>query len=236
METVRVAIIGAGVSGAAIARRLSEYDLSVALIEKESDVSFGTSKANSGIIHGGFHHNTKYLKARLEVQGAGMYPQLHRELGFPYRRCGIVVAAFTPEEMTAVEHLYRQGVDNDSAGIELCGADRIHGLEPKLHADVIGGLYAPAGGIIEPYRFVFALVENAERNGVRVLREFEVREAAVDRDAFMLTSGDGRSIRADFVVNAAGLYADRVSAIFGADDYAEVIAGMRAAAEPSSGT
>ena len=220
METVRVAIIGAGVSGAAIARRLSEYDLSVALIEKESDVSFGTSKANSGIIHGGFHHNTKYLKARLEVQGAGMYPQLHRELGFPYRRCGIVVAAFTPEEMTAVEHLYRQGVDNDSAGIELCGADRIHGLEPKLHADVIGGLYAPAGGIIEPYRFVFALVENAERNGVRVLREFEVREAAVDRDAFMLTSGDGRSIRADFVVNAAGLYADRVSAIFGAESFA----------------
>ncbi|MFW5689390.1 MAG: FAD-dependent oxidoreductase, partial [Spirochaetota bacterium] len=119
MDHYEVAIIGAGVSGAAVARRLSAYDLSVALVEREVDVSFGTSKANSGIIHGGFHHNRSYLKAQLEIQGAGMYPQLHRELGFPYRRCGIVVAAFTPEELVTAEHLYRQGVENDSAGLEL---------------------------------------------------------------------------------------------------------------------
>ena len=173
MDHYHVAIIGAGVSGAAIARRLAAYDITVTLLEKEADVSFGTSKANSGIIHGGFHHNRNYLKARLEIQGAGMYSQLHRELGFPYKRCGVVVAAFTPEELVTAEHLYRQGVENDSAGIELCGADRIRELEPKLHPDVIGGLYAPAGGIIEPYRFVFALVENAEQNGLTVLRDFE---------------------------------------------------------------
>ncbi len=220
MDHYNVAVIGAGVSGASIARRLCAYDISVALLDKEADVSFGTSKANSGIIHGGFHHKLSYLKARLEIQGAGMYPQLHRELGFPYRRCGIVVAAFNPEELVMTEHLYRQGVENDSAGIELCSADRIRELEPKLHPDVIGGLYAPAGGIIEPYRFVFALVENAEENGLAVIRNFEVTEAKAGTDRFVMRAADGRTISADFVVNAAGLYADDVSRIFGAEAFA----------------
>lgn len=220
METrVDIAIVGAGVSGAAIARRLSQYDLEVALLEREADVSFGTSKANSGIIHGGFHHNRTYLKARLEIEGAGMYPQLHRELGFPYKRCGIVVAAFSEEELHTAEHLYRQGVENDSAGIELCGTSRIHELEPKLHPDVIGGVYAPAGGIIEPYRFVFSLVENAEQNGVICLRGFELVESSPVGDSHLLRAADGRTLRATFVVNAAGLYADSVSALFGAEQY-----------------
>ena len=215
-----VAIVGAGVSGAAIARRLSQYDVSVALLEREADVSFGTSKANSGIIHGGFHHNRSHIKARLEIEGAGMYPQLHRELGFPYKRCGIVVAAFTPEQMVTAEHLYRQGMENDSAGIELCGSMRMHELEPKLHPDVIGGVYAPAGGIIEPYRFVFSLVESAEQNGLVCLRNFNVVEAESSNDRYRITASDGRVVNASFVVNAAGMFADSISSIFGAESYA----------------
>jgi glycerol-3-phosphate dehydrogenase len=214
-----VAIIGAGVSGAAVARRLSTYDLSVVLLEREADVSFGTSKANSGIIHGGFHHSKQFLKARLEMQGAGMFPQLHRELGFPYKRCGIVVAAFTPEELTAAEHLYRQGVENDSAGIELCGADRLRDLEPKLHPDVIGGLYAPAGAIIESSQFVFSLVKNAEINGVEVRREFDVASGSRSMRSYRISARNGDKVYAHYVVNAAGLYADQVSRLFGGERY-----------------
>ena len=149
-----VAIIGAGVVGASIARRLSAYELSIVLIEKESDVSFGVSKANSGIIHGGFHHSSAMLKARLEVAGNRMYDRLQQELHFPFKRCGILVAAFSVEEMNTVEQLYVQGVENQAIGIELCGRDRILTLEPKLNPDVVGGLYAPAGGVVEPYRLV----------------------------------------------------------------------------------
>ncbi|MDR1804006.1 MAG: FAD-dependent oxidoreductase, partial [Treponema sp.] len=98
-----VAIIGCGVSGANIARRLSVYSIKTAILEKAADVSFGTSKANSGIIHGGFHHDKKYLKARLEIQGALMFDQLKRELKFPFYRCGIIVAALHEEEMKVVE-------------------------------------------------------------------------------------------------------------------------------------
>lgn len=214
-----VAIIGAGVCGANIARRLSAYELDVILLDKEVDVSFGTSKANSGIVHGGFHHSPKYLKARLEVQGALMFDRLHRELGFPFRRCGIVVVALHEDEMRSVDQLYRQGCENGVIGIELCSRERMLDLEPKLNPDTVGGLYAPGGGIVEPYRFVFALVESAERNGVQVQTGFKVSRAERAGDLWALSAEDGRSVSARHVVNAAGLYADEVSRAFGAEAY-----------------
>lgn len=214
-----VAIIGAGVTGAAIARKLSSYKLDVVLLEKEIDVSFGVSKANSGIIHAGFHHPLNSLKAKLEVKGNLMYDSLEKELNFPFKRTGILVVAFNYEEMKTVEHLYRQGVENNVIGIELCNQERIHELEPKLNADVIGGLYAPTGGIIEPYRFVFALVESAIKNKVVFKKEFKVVKQTFRDDYYDIFSEKGENIKARYVINAAGLYADEVSKIFNAEDF-----------------
>ncbi|GAB1431384.1 NAD(P)/FAD-dependent oxidoreductase [Spirochaetota bacterium] len=214
-----VLIIGAGVSGANIARRLSAYDLDIILADKEVDVSFGTSKANSGIIHGGFHHNKKYLKSRLEIQGMMMFDRLRQELDFPFKRCGIVVAALHEDEMRAIDQLYMQGVDNGVIGLEMCSRERLLELEPKLHPDVLGGLWVPGGGIVEPYRFVFTLVESAKKNGVQILTDFKVEHAARVGDEWTVRAEDGRSIKARYAVNAAGLFADEVSSIFGAEDY-----------------
>jgi len=214
-----VAIIGCGVSGVNIARRLSSYKIKTAVLEKAADVSFGTSKANSGIIHAGFHHNKKYLKARLEIQGNLMFDQLRRELDFPFRRCGIIVAALHEDEMKMVEHLYIQGVENKVIGIELCSRERILELEPKLSYDVAGGLYAPGGGIIEPYRFVFALAESALKNGVDFYTDYDVVSGRHEDGRWTISSEDGRTVKARYVVNAAGLYADDVSRIFGAEEF-----------------
>jgi len=219
-EYYDVAIIGAGVCGANIARKLSQYELKVALLEKEIDVSLGTSKANSGIVHGGFHDNRKYLKARLELQGALMFERLHNELDFPFERCGIVVVALHEDEMRSIEQLYRQGVDNGVIGIEMCSRERMLELEPTLSPETVGGLYAPSGGIVEPYRFVFSLVESARKNGVELFTEFKVAKARREGDAWRIEAGDGRSIMARYAVNSAGLYADAVSAAFGAEDFA----------------
>jgi len=214
-----VAIIGCGVSGANIARRLSAYNIKTAILEKAADVSFGTSKANSGIIHGGFHHNKKYLKARLEMQGSLMFDQLKRELNFPFRRCGIIVAAMHDEEMKVIEHLYLQGLENEVIGIELCSRTRILELEPKLSADTVGGLYAPGGGIIEPYRFVFALVESARKNGVELFTNFKVSEANRSGDFWSIHAQDGRVVKARYAINSAGLFADEVSKAFSAEEF-----------------
>ncbi len=214
-----VAVIGGGVCGAAICRELSAYDLRIILLERAADVCFGVSKANSGIIHAGFHHPLDTLKARLELKGNLMFERLQHELGFPFKRIGIIVAAFSYDEMKSVERLYEQGIANGVPRIELCGHERIRSLEPKINSDVKGGLYAPTGGVVEPYRFVFALVESATRNKVELRTGFDVTCSRRHGSLFHITSAANETIRARYVVNAAGLHADSVSKIFGAEDF-----------------
>ncbi|MDR0932216.1 MAG: NAD(P)/FAD-dependent oxidoreductase [Victivallales bacterium] len=216
-----VVIVGAGVSGASTAWQLSRYDLKIALIERWADVGFGVSKANSGIIHGGFHHSAKKtLKAKLEILGNLMFDQLQYELDFPFQRNGILVVAFTEEQMSTVRKLYKQGLDNGVRNLEMCGRDRLLQLEPKLNPEVVGGFHAPGGGTIEPYRYVFSLVESAQKNGCELFCNFEVISGEYRNNLWTLTADDGRKIKARFVVNAAGLFADRVSAVCGAEKFA----------------
>jgi glycerol-3-phosphate dehydrogenase len=214
-----VAIVGAGVVGASIARKLSSYSCRTVVLEKEWDVSFGVSKTNSGIVHGGFHYPTSLLKGRLEVMGTIMFDRLQQELHFPFERCGILVAAFTVEEMKAIERLYMQGVANRIIGLELCNRERIHALEPKLNPDVVGGLHAPSGGVIEPYRFVFSLIESAKKNGAQLQTRFKAVKVEETGDHLTVHAEDGRRIQARYLVNAAGLYADEVSAACGAERF-----------------
>ena len=214
-----VAIIGAGVSGASTAWRLSRYHVKTVLVERWADVGFGVSKANSGIIHGGFHHPVTSLKAKLEILGNLEFEKLQYELGFPFERNGIVVVAFSEEEMAVVRKLYAQGVANGVRNLEMCGRDRLLELEPKLNPEVVGGFFCPNGGTIEPYRYVFSLVEGARRNGVELYTGFEVSAAENDGDCWRITAADGRTIRARYAVNAAGLFADRVSALFGGETF-----------------
>jgi glycerol-3-phosphate dehydrogenase len=214
-----VAIVGAGVVGASIARKLSAYACDAVVLEKEWDVSFGVSKTNSGIIHGGFHYSTSTLKGRLEVMGNIMFDRLQQELHFPFQRCGILVVAFTVEEMKTIEKLYMQGVANKVIGLELCNRHRIHSLEPKLNPDVVGGLHAPSGGVIEPYRFVFSLIESAKKNGVELRTRFKVVKVEKKKDHFLIQAENGESLRAHYLVNAAGVYADEVSAVCSAERF-----------------
>ncbi len=220
-----VAIVGAGVSGCAIARVLSAYKLDVILIDKEADVCFGTSKANSGIVHGGFHHNKKYLKTRLEIEGNLMFDRLHRELDFPFERRGILVAAMHEDELKHVEYLYQQGVDNGAIGIEMCSRSRMLELDPQLHSDCVGGLHAPGGGIIEPYRYGFSLAESAMKNGVEIVVNFPVARAehstakGPNGQTTTLFAKNGTKVSAKWIINAAGLFADDLSRILGAEDF-----------------
>ena len=219
-----VAIIGGGVSGTAAAYRLSRYQLKTVLLEKESDVSFGVSKANSGIVHGGFHYSAeKTLKGKLEIKGNLMYDKWHEELDFAFNRCGILIVAFKPEQMEEIKRLYQQGVENKVPGIELCSKERIMELEPKLSAEVYGGLFAPVGGVVEPYALVFSLAEAAKLNGVEIKTNFKVSGACDCSGVWEIVSSSGEKIRARHVINAAGLYSDKVSAIFGGEEF-EILA------------
>ncbi|RKX93909.1 MAG: FAD/NAD(P)-binding oxidoreductase [Spirochaetes bacterium] len=214
-----ICIIGAGVSGASIARKLSSYKLDIVVVEKEVDVSFGVSKGNSGIIHAGFHHPPNSLKSKLEILGNRLFDTLHEELHFPFKRSGIIVAALSEEEMKTVQFLHNQGINNGVIGIEICNRERILQLEPNLTHDVVGGLYAPSGGIIEPYQYVFSLVESAKKNGVDIITDFEVTGQEFKSGYYTLYSRNGSNIKSRYVINAAGLFADEISKLFNAESY-----------------
>lgn len=161
-----IAIIGAGVTGAAIARELSKYNLKVCVIEAHSDVCEGTSKANSGITHAGFDAHPGSLKAKLNVAGAKKMEALSKELDFPYKRNGAMVIAFKDEEIPELERLAKQSIENTAGELQIIDGDEARKLEPALSLDVRAALLINRSGIVCPFNLTIALAENAATNGV----------------------------------------------------------------------
>lgn len=205
-----VAIIGAGIIGTAIARELSKYDLRLILIEKDSDVANGTTKANSAIVHSGFDPEPGSLKAKFNAEGNQIYPALCAELEVPFEQIGSLVIAFCAEEMTTLQQLLGRGLENGIPGLEIIDRPRLDQIEPGLNEKAVGALFAPTAGITDPYLLAIALAESAVANGTEVLLESAVTAITKNSSGYQINCGD-KTFEARFVVNAAGLYADKIS-------------------------
>jgi glycerol-3-phosphate dehydrogenase len=169
-----VVIIGGGVVGCAIARELTRYQLQIALLEQEAEVGFGTSKANSGIIHGGHHAAPGTLKGKLEWAGNQRWDRLCDELGFGFKRSGELTVALSAEEVPILEQLLQHAQAKNIPGLELWDRERTLRAEPNLTGDVVAALYAPATAVINPYEACFGLAESAVRNGLHLVTECPV--------------------------------------------------------------
>lgn len=200
-------IIGAGVSGSAIARELSRYEGKFCVLEKEADVCCGTSKANSGIVHAG--HDAVYgtLKAALNVRGNELMGTLAEELDIPFVRNGSLVVCTDEKDIEKLDRLYENGQKNGVPGLKLMTGEEARKLEPNLSGDVTGALYAPTGGIICPFELNIALAENACVNGVEFFFDAEVTDIKRSGQGYTITAG-GRTYETRAVINAAGVYAD----------------------------
>ncbi len=210
-----VTIIGAGVIGGMLARELSRYRLSVCLLEKENDVAMGASRANSGIIHGGYDPEPGTLKAKMNTQGVDLLYKAARELNVHYKNNGSLVCAFgTPEEEAVLEELYQRSFENGIDCVKLISGQEARGLEPNLSEAVSKALYVPNAGIICPYDLTVAAIGNAMDNGVELRRSFEV--AAIEKkDGFTVTSAEGACVQSTYLVNCAGGYADQIAELAG---------------------
>ena len=213
-----VAIVGAGIVGCAIARELTRYQLRVVLVDKEAEVGFGISKANSGIIHGGHHAAPNTLKGQLEWQGNQLWDELCAELGFGFKRVGELTVATDPAELPMLETLRHQGHEKGVPGLELWDRERIRLAEPNLSEAVIAALYAPTTGVINPYEACFALVENACENGLHLVTSARVLALSTAADTWTVHSTRG-VFHTRFVINAAGVYADHIAALAGVGDF-----------------
>ncbi len=204
-----IIIIGGGVSGTAAARELSRYKASICLVEKEEDVCSGTSKANSAIIHAGYDAEPGTLKAKLNVRGNEMMEKLAKDLDFPFRRNGSLVICRNEEDMPALQKLFQRGLENKIKGLRILKKEEVTAMEPNITDNVYAALYAPTGGIVCPFGLNIALAENAYRNGVEFRFYTEVQDIKKIQDGFALYTNQGM-LEAKYVVNAAGVYADKI--------------------------
>ena len=204
-----IIIIGAGVSGTAIARELSRYEAKILVLEKEEDVCCGTSKANSAIVHGGFDAETGSLMAKLNVRGSNMMAQLSKDLDFHYDRCGSLVLCMAEEDRPKLQKLYEKGVANGVKELRIIGREELLQLEPNVGDDAVAALWAPSGAIVCPFGLNIALAENAAANGAAFA--FNTQVTGLERvDGGWLVHTNQGDFLSRAVINAAGVHAGEI--------------------------
>ena len=209
-----VLIIGAGVVGAMVARKLSRYSLSVALLEKENDVGNVTSNANSAIVHSGYDPVPGTLKAKLNVEGNKMFDLISEELDVHFKRIGSMTLATSEEQLKTLKELQTRAIAN---GVEtrLLDKEETRKLEPNVSGEVVGALLAPTAGIIDPFNLVVHAVENAVDNGVKLFLEQEVKDIKYLSDHFEVKTDKETGLRTKFYkketkINKPGFHAKSI--------------------------
>lgn len=211
-------IIGAGVVGSMIARELSKYELKVLLVDKEDDVSCGASKANSGIVHGGYDAVHGTLKSKLVRKGNRMYKELDEKLHFGYSEIGSLVLAFTEEEMDTLKDLLQNGIKNGVDGLWIISKEEVLSLQPNVNKNVVGALYCKTAGVTSPYELTIALAENAIQNGVELQLKAEVTDIEKKNEYFVVTAGK-QLYKTKYILNCAGVYSDKIASLIGAQNF-----------------
>lgn len=241
-----ICIIGAGIVGCAIARELSRYALKICLLEKNDDVATATTKANSGIVHGGYAEKHGSIKAAFSAAGNRMYPQLAAELHFGFAPIGSFVIGFDEHDAVQIQALYANGIKNGVEHLQIVDGDFVRRKEPQINQNVTIALYCPTTGVTSPYEAAIALAENAIDNGVelRLSKEVvEIKRIATTKntkqtDYFTIlttqqetqelqkskgtkecTYAQQETLRSKLIINAAGLYADEIAALVDADTF-----------------
>ncbi len=210
-----IAVIGAGVVGALVARELTRYTARVCILERCGDVGMGATRANSAIVHAGFDAKEGSLKAKLNVKGSLKMESVAEELGVKYNKCGSLVVGFGAEDEATLAELLIRGEKNRVPGLRIISGEELRKTEPNLGDGVTAALYAPSGAIICPYELCMAGVGNAMDNGASLKLNFEVSKIEKTEDGYKITSQSGEYIFAKYVINCAGIYSDKIAELGG---------------------
>lgn len=203
-----VAIIGGGCVGCSIALHLTKQsDLDICILEKEHHLAHHQSGRNSGVLHPGFNYEPGSLKAQFAPEGTRRLKEFAHQHGIPIEEFGVVVVATTDAEEARLDELDSQASEN---GVEtdIIGPERLAELEP--HAQGQAALHCPSAASIESQQYVYTLAREATAAGVDLLTGHEVQ--TIDhRDGTQTIDTTSGGFTADYLVNAAGLYADDIA-------------------------
>lgn len=213
-----IVIIGAGIIGTSIARELSRYEAKILVLEKDNDIANGTTMANSAVVHAGYDPVPGTKKAKLNVKGNQMYPQICKELDVPFRKVGSITLALTDEDVQTLDELEEQAHAN-AVPVRRLGREEILAREPNVSKEVREGLFAPTAGIVGPWELAIAYMENAVQNGVELALNSKVENIEKKDTGFKITTSQG-SCEAKVVINCSGTHADELNSMIGGRAYA----------------
>lgn len=221
-ETFDIAIVGAGITGCAIARQLARFDLSICVVQAANDIALGASKANGGLVHAGYDPAPGTVKSQVNARGCELYGTWAQELGFLFCRTGSMVLGFNDEDRAQLEQLRSNGLANGVPELSIIDPDSIHELEPRASAKATCALWCPSTGYVDPFEVAIAALENAVANGVTFMRS-----AAVEAIEVAGSGGDARftlatpagNVRCRYLINAAGNGAADISHMAGAEEF-----------------
>jgi glycerol-3-phosphate dehydrogenase len=216
--TYDIAIIGAGAVGAAIARELSRYDLSIVLLEANTDVGMGTSKASTAIWHTGYDAIPGSLESALLKRSYPLLEEFMKEVGSPFERIGGLLIAWNDDQLQTLPELLAKAIENGDTDCYLIDKDEVYEREPHLGKGALGGMFVPNEGILCTFTIPLALATQAVVNGVTLKLNFMVK--SIERaDEIYVISDKNRDISARWIINAAGLFSDDINNLFGHQNF-----------------
>lgn len=204
-----VTIIGSGIIGSSIAYRLSKYDCSVLVIDKNNDIADDVSMANSAIVHAGHDPKDGTLKAKLNVEGNRMYPELCENIGATIKNIGAYTVMYASEQEETFNELVEKAKSRDIP-YEILSGEEARKIEPNLADEIIKVLSLPSTSIIIPWEVALKELQVANINGTEIKLNTEVLAIKKENDNFILHTNNG-DIESKYVINCAGLYADKVA-------------------------
>jgi glycerol-3-phosphate dehydrogenase len=229
-KSAEVVIIGGGVIGCFIARELSRYDLDIALLEKECDIGEGATKSNSAQIHTGMGEHSGTLKKELCAKSWPLYEKISEELDVPYKKNGLLVVltrdtlpkvpSFIGDLITKtiIARVIKGKAKKVGDEPRIVKKEELMEMEPNLTDRALVAVLNPNYGTICPHRLTTALAENAFLNGVNIFLDTEVVGISPSGEGAKVTTTRGE-IEARFIVNAAGVYADRIAEMAGSKEF-----------------
>jgi len=210
-ERIECAVIGAGVVGLAVARRLAIGGREVVVLESEDAFGTQTSSRNSEVIHAGIYYPTGSLKARLCVAGRKALYRYCAERGIGHRRIGKVVVACDASELAGLAQYRSQAETNGVDDLRTLSANALAAMEPEVRC--VAGFLSPSTGIIDSHGLMLAFLGDAESRGAALALGSPVVSGSAGRDGIVLAVGGAEpmEIRCGVVVNCAGLHAQAVA-------------------------
>src|SRR4051812_10420945 len=211
MSGQRYVVVGGGIIGAAVARRLLEVrpDAEVTVLEKEGQLAAHQTGRNSGVVHAGLYYEPGSLKARLCRRGVSLLKDFCSEQGIPYREIGKVLVALDAQEEQRLAGIRERALANGVPGVRLLSREELHELEP--HVAGIAGLHSPTTAIVDYVEVTRRLAGEAEKRGATIRTGFEVASLRPVGDEVIVRGTTGEEQIYDHAVVCAGLFVDRVA-------------------------